>query len=79
MAPRLTDYQEKRIIASYVETGTYRGAARACQVSVNTVRKLVQADTEMLKKVEQKKAENAVDVLAYMADKKETVCEIIGS
>ena len=79
MAPRLTDYQEKRIIASYVETGTYRGAARACQVSVNTVRKLVQADTEMLKKVEQKKAENAADVLAYMADKKETVCEIIGN
>ena len=79
MAPRLTDYQKKRIIASYVETGTYRGAARACQVSVNTVRKLVQADTEMLKKAEQKKAENAADVLAYMAGKKETVCEIIGS
>lgn len=79
MAPRLTDYQKKRIIASYVETGTYRTAARACQVSVNTVRKLVQADTEMLKKAEQKKAENAADVLAYMADKKETVCEIIGN
>ena len=57
MAPRLTDYQKKRIIASYVETGTYRAAARACQVSVNTVRKLVQDDTEMLKKAEQKKAD----------------------
>ena len=53
MAPRLTDYQKKRIIASYVETGTYRAAARACQVSVNTVRKLVQADRDMLKKAEQ--------------------------
>ena len=56
MAPRLTDYQEKRIITSYVENGTYRAAARACQVSVNTVRKLVQSDTEMLKKAEQKKS-----------------------
>lgn len=40
MAARLTDKQKKKIIADYVEMGSFNAAAKANGVSRNTVKRL---------------------------------------
>lgn len=78
MAARLTDKQKKKIIADYVEIGSYNAVAKKHKVSATTVKKLVFADTESVKKCEQKKEENTADIIDYLESKKNIVCEIIG-
>lgn len=78
MAARLTDRQKKRIIADYVELGSYRAAGRKNRVSADTVKRAVLEDGDIVRKTTQKKAENAADILDYMDGKKALVCEIIG-
>ena len=58
MAARLTDKQKKKIIADYVEIGSYNAVAKKHGVSDTTVKRIVSTDFEMLEKVEQKKEEN---------------------
>lgn len=78
MAARLTDQQRKKIIADYVETGSYRSTARKYKISESTVRRLVSKEPETARKAAQKKEENTAAVLEYMEGKKDVVCEIIG-
>ena len=78
MAARLTDKQKKKIIADYVQLGSYNAVAKKHNVADSTVKRIVLSDTEMQKKAEQKKEENSADILAYMESKKDVVCEIIG-
>lgn len=78
MAARLTDKQKKKIIADYVEIGSYNAVAKKNGVSNNTVKRLVEADKEMSQKVNDKKEENTADILNYLETKKAVVCEIIG-
>lgn len=78
MAARLTDKQKKKIIADYVQLGSYNAVAKKHNVADSTVKRIVFSDTEMQKKAEQKKEENSADILAYMESKKDVVCEIIG-
>lgn len=78
MAARLTDKQKKKIIADYVEIGSYNAVAKKYGVSDNTVRRIVATDSEMSEKVEQKKEENTADIINYLETKKAVVCEIIG-
>lgn len=78
MAARLTDKQKKKIIADYVQLGSYNAVAKKHRIADSTVKRIVLSDTEMQKKVEQKKEENSADILAYMESKKDVVCEIIG-
>ena len=77
MAKRLTDKQRKKIIADYVELGSYNAVAKKHNVSHNTVRKIVSADEESVKKCEQKKEENAKSILDHMESKRDVVNEII--
>lgn len=79
MAARLTDKQKKRIVADYVELGSYNAVAKANEVSVNTVKNVVGGDqnANFAQKCKQKKEENANDILEHMNTKKETVKEII--
>ena len=63
---KLTDKKKKLIIADYIDCGNYSEVARKHGVSDTTVRKLVNTDSESLKKIEQKKEENTKDVLEYM-------------
>lgn len=63
---KLTDKKKKLIVADYIDCGNYSEVARKHGVSDTTVRKLVNADSESLKKIEQKKEENTKDVLEYM-------------
>ena len=77
MAKRLTDRQKKKIVADYLELGSYNAVAKIHGVSRQTVKNIVTSDTEIGHKLQQKKAENTADVLAYMESLRGLVCEII--
>lgn len=78
MANRLTDRQRKKIVADYLELGSYNATAKANGTSPKTVKRVLAAVPEMPEKVKQKKAENTADILAYMESRRGLVCEIIG-
>lgn len=78
MANRLTDRQRKKIVADYLELGSYNAVAKIHGVSRQTVKNIVTSDTEIGHKLQQKKAENTADILAYMESQRGIVCEIIG-
>lgn len=77
MAARLTDKQKKKIVADYLELGSYNATAERNGVCGHTVKRLVSECPEISEKLEQKKAENTADILAYMEAQKNRVCEII--
>lgn len=78
MAARLTDRKKKKIIADYIELGSYNATAKKNGVSNHTVKRVVSEVPEMADKIQQKKDENTADILAYMESQKRLVCEIIG-
>ena len=41
MAARLTDKQKKKIVADYLETGSYRATARKNRIADGTVKRIV--------------------------------------
>ena len=77
MAARLTDKQKKKIVADYVELGSYNATAKRNGVSDGTVKRIVEDCGDIQEKLEQKKEENTADILAYMEAQKNRVCEII--
>ncbi len=77
VAKRLTDKQKKRIIADYVELGSYNAVAKKHHIADSTVKRVVMKDGDTQRKAEQKKAENAADVLAYMDGQKDKVCSLL--
>lgn len=77
MAARLTDKQKKKIVADYLELGSYNATAEKNGVCGHTVKRLVSECPEISEKLEQKKKENTADILAYMEGKRKAVCEII--
>lgn len=68
--PRLTDKQRKLIIADYVDCGSYNAVAKRHKVSVNTVKKTVQSDSESAQKCKQKKEENKKDMIDFLESRK---------
>lgn len=78
MANRLTDRQRKKIVADYLELGSYNAVAKLNGVSKDSVRRIVQNCEGFDQKAQQKKAENTADILAYMESQRGLVCEIIG-
>ena len=78
MAARLTDKQKKKIVADYLETGSYRATARKNRIADGTVKRIVLECSDIEQKVAHKKEENTADILAYMESQKGLVCEIIG-
>lgn len=78
MANRLTDRQRKKIVADYLELGSYNATAKANGTSAKTVKRVLAEVPEMPEKIKQKKAENTADILAYMESRRGLVCEIIG-
>lgn len=77
MAARLTDKKKKKIVADYLESGSYRATAKKNGVSDNTVKRIVLDCGDFEQKVAQKKEENTADILAYMESQKGIVCEIL--
>lgn len=79
MAARLTDRQKKKIVADYLETGSYNATAKINHVADTTVKRVVEECGDIREKAEQKKAQNTADMLAYMDSKRGIVCEIISN
>ena len=77
MAARLTDKQKKKIVADYLELGSYNATAERNGVCGHTVKRLVSECPEISEKLEKKKEENTADILAYMESKRNAVCDII--
>lgn len=77
MAARITDRKKKKIVADYLEFGSYNAVAKLNGVSKDSVRRIVQDCEEFEQKAQQKKDENTADVLAYMESKRGIVCQII--
>lgn len=73
----LTDKQRKKIVADYLETGSYNATAKINGVSDTTVKRVVISCREIAEKIEQKKEQNSADILAYMESKRNIVCQII--
>lgn len=77
MAARLTDRQKNRIIADYVEFGSYNAAAKVNGVAPNTVKKIVQENADVEEMCNQKKEEDRIDMLAFMDSRKDKMQEAI--
>lgn len=68
---KLTDKEKKRMIADYIECQNYSEVARKYKRSVPTIKRVVLADEQILKKVKLKKEENTLDTLDYIMSLKE--------
>lgn len=77
MAARLTDRQKKKIVADYVEMGSYNAVARKHQVAVSTVKRVCERCTETKQKAIQKKEQNTADILSYMEGQKDEVIKVL--
>lgn len=74
---KLTDKQKKKIIADYVENQNYSEAGRLNNVSDKTVKRIIDADKSVVKKVEEKKQENTQSTIEYMQTQHETKKRIL--
>lgn len=77
MAARLTDKQKKKIVADYLELGSYNAAAKKNGVSNHTVKRIVLETPEISKKVQQKKEQNTADILSHMESQKDEVIKVM--
>ena len=77
MAARLTDKQKKKIVADYLELGSYNAVAKKNGVSNHTVKRIVLETPEISKKVQQKKEQNTADVLSHMESQKDEVIKVL--
>ena len=64
MAARLTDKQKKKIVADYVELGSYNATAKLNGVSLNTVKHIVQANAEIASML-QKETDDTLDKVLF--------------
>lgn len=68
---KLTDKEKKRMIADYIDCQNYSEVARKYKRSVETIRKVVKADSTSREKLKRKKEENTLDTLDYIMSLKE--------
>lgn len=78
MAARLTDRQKKKIIADYVQLGSYNATAKLNGVSKDSVKRIILNCEDFAQKAQQKKEENTADILDYMESQKDDVCKVLG-
>lgn len=78
MAARLTDKQKKKIIADYVQLGSYNAVSKIHGISATTVKNVVLKSADIVEKCEQKKEENTADILDYMERQRDDVCKVLG-
>lgn len=81
MAERITDKKKKKIIADYTNVQNYSEVARMNNVSDKSVKRIIEKEenSEMVKKVEEKKEENTKDILEYMDsiyDKQKSIIDL---
>ena len=74
---KLTDLEKKKIVADYVDNQNYSKTAKMNNVSVDTVRRLVLNDDEIVNNLKQKKEENTQSTIEYMQTQHETKKRIL--
>lgn len=74
---KLTDKQKKKIIADYVENQNYSETARMNNISDKTVKRIIDAEKDVVEKVEKKKQENTQTTIEYMQTQHETKKRIL--
>lgn len=77
MGARIKESVEKRIVADYLETGSYRETARNFGVADSTVKRIVEDSSDFQRMLAKKRQKDTEDVLHFMERKREVVCEII--
>lgn len=77
MAKRLTDKQRKKIIADYIELGSFNAVAKLHGVSRQTVKTICDSDRQTGQKLQCKKEQNTADLLEHMEQKRDKVCSIM--
>ncbi len=60
-----------------MEVSSYNAAAKKFGVSESTVQRLCRREPELMKKAEQKREQNTLDMLAYMDSRKEQAQSVI--
>lgn len=78
VAARLTDKQKKKIVADYVQLGSYNAVSKIHGVSATTVKNIVLKSADIVKKCEEKKEQNTADILDYMEGQRNDVCKVLG-
>lgn len=78
MAARLTDKQKKKIVADYVQIGSYNAVSKIHEVSATTVKNIVLKSADIVEKCEEKKEQNTADILDYMEGQRDDVCKVLG-
>lgn len=77
MAARLTDKQKKKIVADYVQFGSYNATAKINGVSLNTVKKIVQGNADIAEMCNQKREQNTAEMIAFMDSRKGEAQKVI--
>lgn len=77
MTARLTDFQKKAIVADYIEQQSYNAVGKKHGVAGNTVKRIVLENQGIAEKIEQKKEQNAADIMAHMDKQRAAVCGIL--
>lgn len=78
VAARLTDKQKKKIVADYVQLGSYNAVSKIHGVSATTVKNIVLKSADIVEKCEEKKEQNTADILDYMEGQRDDVCKVLG-
>ena len=65
-------------MADYLETQSVNAAATRNGVAWDTAKRVLDESGDIAQKLEEKKAQNSEDILAYMDSQRQVVCEIIG-
>ena len=76
MAARLTDKKKKKIVADYLESGSYRATAKKNGVSDNTVKRIVLDCGDFEQKVAQKKTKKNSKFHLKVERNQKTVIEL---
>lgn len=74
---RIPDKQRKEIVADYVNCQNYSEVARKYNLPVETIRRIVKEDENIVRKCELKKQENTQTTLEYMQTQHETKKRIL--
>ena len=77
MSAHITDKQKKKIIADYIELGSYNAVAKKWKISATTVKNTVLKDQQIVEKCKLKKEENTIDILSHMESQKDKVCDLL--
>lgn len=77
VAKHLTDKDKKKVMRDYSENQNMSETARINNTTPTTVKRIIEANPQTLKKIEHKKEQNTIDVLNHLESKKNKIKSIV--